>query len=180
MATKTWALGGYHLRVAARGSMRVRMRPPAIRCLWQTARMDEHAPAHLDTGEEPRWRARARWTAISCLALGLALDLACETPRPARLLGSIGVVLAVALRTPLGVAALVVDVALELLDALGAGTRGASLAGCAHAGSALGLAALSLVLYRRSEDERFERRTTLLGLAALVASGLLASLAHGS
>jgi hypothetical protein len=36
------------------------------------------------------------------------------------------------------------------------------------------------VLYRRSEDERFERRTTLLGLAALVASGLLASLAHGS
>ena len=66
------------------------------------------------------------------------------------------------------------------LAACGAGTRGASLAGCAHAGSALGLAALSLVLYRRSEDERFERRTTLLGLAALVASGLLASLAHGS
>lgn len=138
----------------------------------------EHEPAgHAEPSrEEPRWRAHARASAIVFLALGLVMDLALEVTRPAHVLGSIAVVLAVSLRTPFGVAALAIDVLLELLDAVAAQARGAALTAAGHASAALGLAALALVLYRGSRDEGFERRSTLLGATALTL-GLAAMLA---
>jgi hypothetical protein len=131
------------------------------------------------SSDEPRWRARARASAIAFLGLGLVIDLAHDASRPSEVLGSIAVVIAISLRTSFGVAALAIDVVLHLLDALGAHGRGRPVLSAAHAASAVGLATLALVLYRRSRDEAFERRATLGGLAAM-ALGLLALLASGA
>lgn len=172
-------LEGYHRVTPPRDSI------SGPRALWQTALVSELEQAERDRDEpassdEPPWRARARAWAIASLGLGLVVDLAHETSRPTEVLGSIAVVLAVSLRTPFGVAALAIDVVLELLDAVGAHTRGSPLLSAGHASSALGLAALALVLYRRSDDEVFERRATLSGLAAMVlgVGAFVASLAR--
>jgi hypothetical protein len=119
------------------------------------------------SSDEPRWRARARGAAIAFLGLGLLIDLERETTRPTEMLGAIAIVIAIWLRTSFGVAALAIDVVLQLLDAVGAHGRGRPLLAVAHAASAIGLATLALVLYRRSHDEAFERRATLGALAAM-------------
>lgn len=127
------------------------------------------------SSDEPRWRARARAWAIAYLGMGLVIDLAHGTSRPAEVLASIAVVIAVSLRTSFGVAALAIDVVLQLLDVVGAHGRGRPLLAVAHVASAIGLATLALVLYRRSHDEAFERGATLGALAAM-AIALLALL----
>lgn len=123
----------------------------------------------MGNDEEPLWRARARVVGVVFLVLVVLAHLADDEPG---LLGVVGPILAGVLlwfRKPVGVAVLVVNVVMELLDVFVSYRDLGFIGALGQMSFVFGLGAITLVLYQRSENASFERWATIGGAVAMVA-----------
>jgi hypothetical protein len=123
----------------------------------------------VGSDDEPVWRARARVVAVAFLVLSLLTHLADDEPGLRGIVGPILAGVFLWLRRPVGVAVLIVNVVMELLDVFVSYRELGFVGALGHVTFVLGLGAIALVLYQRSESASFERWTTTVGVIAMVA-----------